>query len=222
MFRFRFKCITSRQHATRYSLNQFFKHRRFTQPPKAPPKTADKNKTLGIYLFAGIIGMVGVSYAFVPLYRLFCQVTGFGGTTQKGQKGKRHKIDTSREMTVTFLGQSSAQLPWTFAPLQKSLDVYPGEPVLALYRATNHSDEPLIGIAMYGVTPPQAGKYFEKIECFCFDEQRVGPHETVDMPVFFTLNPDLLKSKSMKDVYNISLNYTFFWHPTKIFIGMRS
>uniref|UniRef100_A0A6B2LIS7 Cytochrome c oxidase assembly protein CtaG n=1 Tax=Arcella intermedia TaxID=1963864 RepID=A0A6B2LIS7_9EUKA len=163
-----------------------------------------------LYLFASTIGMVGMSYAFVPLYRMFCQITGFGGTTQKIEKGTRYNVNTSKEITVNFSGQTASQLPWTFEPLQKSIDVYPGETVLAFYQATNNSDEPLIGIAMYGVYPPQAGKYFEKIECFCFDEQRIGPHETVDMPVLFTLNPDLLKSRSMKDVYNITLSYTFF------------
>jgi len=177
---------------------------------KREQKIKDKNKSFGLYLFAGIAGMVGLSYAFVPLYRMFCQVTGFGGTTQVSQSGKNHSINTSKEFTINFTGQSSAQLPWKFSPSHKSVDVYPGETVLAFYEATNTSDEPLIGIATYGVYPPQAGKYFEKIECFCFDEQRIGPKETVTMPVLFTLNPDILKSTPMQDVYDITLHYTFF------------
>jgi len=154
--------------------------------------------------------MVALSYASVPLYRLFCQVTGLGGTTQKADKGKRHKIDWSREVTVHFKAQTAGSLPWSFQPLQSTIDVHPGETALVFYRATNHSNEPLIGIATYMISPSAAGKYFTKIECFCFDEQRLGPGESLNMPVLFRIDADFGQNVLLKETHNLTLSYTFF------------
>eukprot|EP01127_Copromyxa_protea_P000632 TRINITY_DN10538_c0_g1_i1.p1 TRINITY_DN10538_c0_g1~~TRINITY_DN10538_c0_g1_i1.p1 ORF type:complete len:230 (-),score=44.39 TRINITY_DN10538_c0_g1_i1:34-723(-) len=180
------------------------------QQRQASSRAKKSNHNIALYGLAGTIAMIGLSYLAVPLYRIFCQTTGMGGTTHKADRTKKTEVDMSKELTVTFASQVSSDLPWEFEPVQDHVDLYPGETVLAFFRATNYSDEPIIGIATYGVTPPQAGIYFEKIECFCFDEQRVGARETVMMPVLFRLDPALMKARNMRDVWNITLSYTFF------------
>eukprot|EP01128_Nolandella_sp_AFSM9_P008591 TRINITY_DN5279_c0_g1_i1.p1 TRINITY_DN5279_c0_g1~~TRINITY_DN5279_c0_g1_i1.p1 ORF type:complete len:304 (+),score=76.55 TRINITY_DN5279_c0_g1_i1:142-1053(+) len=169
-----------------------------------------KNVNLLLYLIAVGLGMLALSYASVPLYRLFCQVTGLGGVTGVADNVKDRRVDRKKEFTVNFRSQSNTSLPWLFTPMQDSIDLYPGETGLAFFTATNVSDEPIIGVATYMVNPPVAGRYFEKIECFCFDEQRIGPGETVDMPVLFTINPDINQHESLRDVYDLTLSYTFF------------
>ena len=158
-----------------------------------------------------IMLMIGLSYASVPLYRIFCQVTGYGGTIQIDTLyAEVDNLNTSKEITVEFTSDVHSGLPWKFRPLQTEINVLPGEKALAFYEATNLSDKPIIGVATYNVTPMNAGSYFTKVQCFCFDEQLLRPHETVPMPVLFYVDPSLCEDASMSEVRKITLSYTFF------------
>lgn len=152
--------------------------------------------------------MVGAAYAAVPLYSLFCQVTGYGGTTQVaiGEAG----VILDREVTVRFDANTGRGLPWEFVPVQRSMTVRIGESALAYYRATNLSDRTLTGMATYNVAPFKVAPYFSKIECFCFTEQVLEPGESIDMPVLFFIDPLLDEERRMDDVTTLTLSYTFF------------
>ena len=152
-------------------------------------------------------GMLGMAYAAVPLYRLFCQVTGYGGTTQRVTKPADRVLD--RTVTIRFDANVNG-LPWTFAPVLPTMDVRIGESTLAFYRATNTSDRPVVGTAAFNVAPDIAGSFFNKLECFCFKEQRLDPGETVDMPVSFYVDPTLVDDKDARKVTQITLSYTFY------------
>lgn len=178
------------------------------------------NKSFALWMFAVALGTVGLSYASVPLYRVFCQVTGFGGTVRRaGADGEDDEFETDlsdveivegRPITVRFNGDVSARVPWRFTPSQPEVTILPGETALAFYVAENRSAAPITGIATYNVTPAKAGMYFNKVQCFCFDEQRLKPGEKLDMPVFFFLDPSLVEDEGMNDVKDITLSYTFF------------
>jgi len=155
-----------------------------------------------------VITMVGLSFAAVPIYRVFCQRTGFGGTTQVA-KGFAKEI-RNRDFTIRFNADVNQDLPWTFEPLQKEVHVKAGQTAFALYHVTNKSDQPLVGMATYNVTPDKAGGYFNKVECFCFLEQKLDPHQSVDMPLLFYIDPAVTDDPGMKDVSTITLSYTFF------------
>eukprot|EP01132_Coremiostelium_polycephalum_P002036 gene2036-2506_t len=173
----------------------------------------EKNKNVGMVVFAVIIAVLGLSYAAVPLYRVFCRVTGFGGTVREDEESQKKPRNLNRDVypiKVSFTASTMNKIPWTFKPTQDSIEVLPGEPVLAFYRATNNMDVPIIGVATYNITPQKAGTYFTKIQCFCFDEQRIKANETIDMPVLFVIEPELLDDKNMKGVTDITLSYTFF------------
>jgi len=152
--------------------------------------------------------MVGLSFAAVPLYRIFCQVTGFEGTTQRASAPPGPVA--SRVITVRFNADTDPALPWRFEPAQTALKVKVGEEATAFYRAKNLARESVVGQAVFNVTPLKAGLYFDKIQCFCFTEQRLSAGESVDMPVVFFVNPDLLKDRNMDDVDTITLSYTFY------------
>jgi cytochrome c oxidase assembly protein subunit 11 len=169
-------------------------------------------KSLGWILAVLVILMIGMSYAAVPAYRIFCQLTGFGGTTQVND-GIEENLDittNTRYITINFNADVSSSMPWKFHPMQKSMKVMVGESSLAFYEAENPTDDTIIGVSTYNVTPAQAGPYFNKIQCFCFEEQRLKPHESIDMPVFFFLDPDLLEDPKMDEIDSITLSYTFF------------
>jgi len=117
---------------------------------------------------------------------------------------------TVKPIVITFNSDVSRKMPWTFLPEQKEVKVIPGEPALAFYKAKNNSNEAMTGVATYNVTPQKAGAYFNKVQCFCFDEQKLGPGEEVDMPVFFFIDPEILEDPNMKGVDRITLSYTFF------------
>lgn len=158
---------------------------------------------------AGIsVLMLGAAYAAVPLYKLFCQVTGFGGTTQRAA----HAPDqpASQTIMVRFDANTSTKLKWSFHAVTEPLKVRIGEQNMATYRARNMADVPLTGMAVFNVTPPQAGAYFNKIECFCFTEQSLAPGESVDMPVAFFVDPDLLDDPDAASIREITLSYTFY------------
>lgn len=174
------------------------------------------------YALSIILGTVALSYGSVPLYKTICQQTGWGGQPIKSAAhtssdpdadiaSKLTPITSSRRLRITFAGSTSDILPWKFTPQQREVRVLPGETALAFYTATNQSkDEDIIGVATYSVTPAQVAPYFSKIQCFCFEEQRLNKGETVDMPVFFYIDPEFLRDPNMKGIDTITLNYTFF------------
>jgi len=165
-----------------------------------------------VLLLGGLVaGMTGLVAASVPLYRLFCQVTGYGGTTQRAAEASA--IVADRTMTVRFNADVNGGLPWSFQPAQREMRLAIGETGLAFYRARNLSDRAIAGTATFNVTPQKAGRYFSKIDCFCFTEQRLEPGATADMPVTFFVDPALLDDPNMADVRTITLSYTFFQSP---------
>ncbi|XP_024140849.1 cytochrome c oxidase assembly protein COX11, mitochondrial [Oryzias melastigma] len=173
----------------------------------------NRNKTVLTYIAAAGVGMIGLSYAAVPLYRLYCQATGLGGTAVAGHDADQvetMKPVRERVIKVTFNADTHASIQWNFRPQQTEIYVVPGETALAFYRAKNPTDKPIIGISTYNVVPFDAGQYFNKIQCFCFEEQRLNPHEEVDMPVFFYIDPEFDDDPRMARVDTITLSYTFF------------
>jgi cytochrome c oxidase assembly protein subunit 11 len=152
--------------------------------------------------------MLGAAYASVPLYTLFCQVTGYGGTTQRSEKPSSTVLD--RVITIRFDANVAPGLGWKFEPVERTLDVRIGENTLAFYRATNTSGRPVNGTATFNVTPEIAGIYFNKIACFCFQEQHLEPGQTIDMPVSFFVDPAILEDSVAARLPQITLSYTFY------------
>ena len=165
------------------------------------------NRRTLISLVMVTVGMGCLAFASVPLYRIFCQVTGFGGTTQRAVAAPG--LIAERVITVRF-DATVADVPWQFEPVQRGVDVRVGETALAAYRAHNRSARPVTGTATFNVTPPKAGQYFDKIQCFCFSEQTLNGGETVDMPVSFFIDPAIVDDPNLADVDTITLSYTFF------------
>ena len=155
----------------------------------------------------GICFMTGLAFASVPLYRLFCQATGLNGTTQRGlaAPGGVH-----RAIRIDFDANTSPRLPWRFTPERESETVDVGARDMAFFTATNRAAVPITGTATYNVTPYQAGKYFTKIQCFCFTQQTLKPGGTARMPVIFFVDPKILTDPDTKDVETITLSYTFY------------
>jgi cytochrome c oxidase assembly protein subunit 11 len=227
------------------------------QQQHAPERvsTSQKNMNTAWYALAVAIGALGASYAAVPLYKVFCQTTGFGGTTQRvltspndddegynstmevylqrlaaavlpaGTAARVHTwtdadaierlrnlkpLTNSDMITVRFDTTVTDIMPWSFVPVQLDVKVVPGETALSFFRVTNHSDKAITGVATYNVHPPKVGLYFQKIQCFCFEEQRLLPHETVDMPVFFFIDPEIADDPQVSYVRSVTLSYTFF------------
>ncbi|XP_004306674.1 PREDICTED: cytochrome c oxidase assembly protein COX11, mitochondrial-like [Fragaria vesca subsp. vesca] len=179
--------------------------------------TQEKSRKTLVYLTGLVFAMVAASYAAVPLYRRFCQATGYGGTIQRResveQKIARHAKDgtvTKREIVVQFNADVADGMQWKFTPTQREVRVKPGESALAFYTAENRSSTPIVGVSTYNVTPMKAAVYFNKIQCFCFEEQRLLPGEQIDMPVFFYIDPEFETDPRMDGINNIILSYTFF------------
>jgi cytochrome c oxidase assembly protein subunit 11 len=156
--------------------------------------------------------MVGLAYASVPLYRLFCQVTGYGGTTQQAKAAPAHTID--REVVVRLDG-NIAGLPWDFRPATPQVTVKLGETALVKFIAENTGKAPVVGTATFNVQPELAGVYFNKIECFCFVEQKLEPGERAELPVQFFVSPDMAEDRELAAVRTITLSYTFFPVPAE-------
>jgi cytochrome c oxidase assembly protein subunit 11 len=152
--------------------------------------------------------MGALSYAAVPLYRMFCQATGFGGTTQRAEKAPGEIFD--RKITIRFDANVTPGMDWVFAPEQQTVNVNVGESTLAFYKASNSADHAITGTASFNVSPDVAGRYFSKIECFCFKEQTLKAGETVDMPVSFFVDPSIMKDPDADAVREITLSYTFY------------
>lgn len=167
------------------------------------------NNSLAIILGAVIAGMLALSYASVPLYRLICQKTGFGGTPQKAILTS-DKIVQDHEITVQFVANVHRDLPWEFRPVQHEIKLKIGENGLAYYFARNKSAMPIIGMATYNVSPDKAGIYFNKVQCFCFEQQLLKPGQGMEMPVLFFVDPEFAKDPNTKDLKTITLSYTFF------------
>jgi cytochrome c oxidase assembly protein subunit 11 len=181
-----------------------------TQPGPTPnarqARNANRRLAVGLALFTA--AMVGLSFAAVPLYRIFCQVTGYGGTTQKADVPSARVLD--RKITVRFDASISSDLGWTFRPVQREVEIKIGENKLAFYEAFNTTDAPLTGTATFNVTPEIAGGYFNKIACFCFVEQTLQPGQRVDMPVSFFIDPAIMDDPDARRIEEIVLSYTFF------------
>ncbi|QUL39220.1 cytochrome c oxidase assembly protein [Erythrobacter sp. JK5] len=173
---------------------------------------SEKNVRVGILAFIGALAMLGLGYAAVPLYEMFCRVTGFGGTTQVASEADaaRAAMAASGEtMSIRFDASTAYDMPWTFHPAQSTDTVQIGQRDIATYVARNNSDQPITGTATFNVEPSQAGKYFNKIQCFCFTEQTLQPGQEVNMPVLYYVDPAILDDEFMKDVEQITLSYTF-------------
>ena len=170
--------------------------------------STDKNTRVALGVTAVVVGMVGLSFAAVPLYRAFCQVTGWGGTTQVAEEQADRVLE--RQVTVRFDASRAKGMPWAFKPAQVSQTLHIGETGLAYYEATNLSDEPVIGSATFNVQPAKAGQFFMKVDCFCFEEQLLQPGETMLMPVTYYIDPDLADEPRLDDVREITLSYTFY------------
>jgi len=158
---------------------------------------------VGLVLF-----MIGLAFASVPLYRIFCQKTGYGGTTQVATSLPSRVLD--RQITIRFTSHTDPKLPWSFVPLQKEIKLNVGEQAFAIYHVRNNSDKSITGMATYNVTPDKAGPYFQKIECFCFIEQTLKAHQSLDMPLLFFVDPSIDDDPNLKDIETITLSYTFF------------
>lgn len=159
-----------------------------------------------VHTSAVVLFMGGMAWAAVPLYDLFCRVTGFGGTTQVGTGSDRVLDQTVR---IRFDASRARDFPWEFRPVERTMEIRLGETGLAFYEAYNPTDEPVAGTASYNVSPYDAGLYFTKIDCFCFEYQVLMPGERVKMPVTFYVDPDILDDREAYDTHTITLSYTF-------------
>ncbi|QPG76963.1 Cytochrome c oxidase assembly protein cox11, mitochondrial [Brettanomyces nanus] len=157
---------------------------------------------------------LALSFASVPIYRAICKRTGWGGTPitdkTKFTSDKMVPVDTDKRIRVQFTAETSSMLPWKFIPQQREVYVIPGETALAFYKAKNRSNKDITGMATYSVTPDNVAPYFNKIQCFCFEEQRLNAGEEVDMPLFFFIDPEFATDPSMRNIDDIVLHYTFF------------
>jgi cytochrome c oxidase assembly protein subunit 11 len=169
-------------------------------------------KTTLFYAAGGGMLVVGFSYAAVPLYSMFCQAYSYGGTTATHASKDIEQMSRieDRVLKIKFNADIGASMRWNFKPQQYEIRVVPGETALAFYTARNPTDQPVIGISTYNVVPFEAGQYFNKIQCFCFEEQILNPHEEVDMPVFFYIDPEIVDDPKMENIDEITLSYTFF------------
>jgi cytochrome c oxidase assembly protein subunit 11 len=173
----------------------------------------DRQTTI-YYSLSMMMIFLALSYASVPIYRAICQRTGWGGTPitdkTKFTRDKLTPVATERRLRVSFTAETSGALPWKFVPQQREVWVVPGETALAFYKAKNTGDRDITGMATYSVTPDHVAPYFSKIQCFCFEEQRLAKGEEVDMPLFFFIDPEFSRDPAMRNIEDVVLHYTFF------------
>lgn len=167
-----------------------------------------KNARMGLMVLGVVLGMAGLAYASVPLYNLFCRVTGYGGTTQVSEALPDHILN--RTVIVKFNTDTAPNMLWDFKPEQREITVKLGQKGLASFYAHNRTSSPSTGTALYNVTPLKVGKYFHKIQCFCFGEQTLEPGQSVSMPVLFYVDPAMNEDRNLDDVEVITLSYSFF------------
>lgn len=169
-----------------------------------------RNRKTALIAAACAAAMLGLGFASAPLYRWFCQVTGFGGTTQRIDEAQAATIKTAgKSISVRFDANVEAGMPWKFKPSQVTQELQIGARKMAFYRAENLSNRPVTGVASFNVEPAQAGIYFSKIQCFCFEQQTLQPGQAVDMPVIYFVDPKILENPETKDIEQITLSYTF-------------
>ena len=168
---------------------------------------AQRNTRTALTMALVVAAMVGLAFASVPLYRAFCSLTGFGGTPLRAERAPGA---VAGQIGVRFDANVHPGLPWRFEPEQRTVRIAPGEQTKIFYRAQNLTARPITGQAAFNVTPDQAGKYFNKIQCFCFTEQTLKAGQSVDMPVVFFVDPKIRKDEDTKDIDEITLSYTFY------------
>ncbi len=168
----------------------------------------DKKAKFGIAAAVVPVLMLGAAYGSVPLYQLFCQVTGYGGTTQTATEAASAVLD--RKIRIRFDANLSPDVPWSFTPEQPVVELGLGENGLAFYKVKNNSDRAVTAVATYNVTPYKVGPYFQKLECFCFQDRTLQPGEEMELPVIFYVDPALATDKNVQEVTEVTLSYTFF------------
>ncbi|MBY5348581.1 cytochrome c oxidase assembly protein [Rhizobium leguminosarum] len=173
-----------------------------------PKKHVRNNGAVVMMCLSFVFGMGAMSYAAVPLYRIFCQVTGYNGTTQRVDQVSSVVLD--RTMRVTFDANVAPGLQWEFKPVQREVNPKIGETIQVNFTAENRSNETQRGQAVFNVTPGEAGVYFNKVQCFCFTETDLKPGEKLDMPVVFYIDPEIVKAVESKDIHTVTLSYTFY------------
>ena len=161
-----------------------------------------------IPIIGTVLGMTAMAWAAVPLYDWFCRVTGYGGTTQEAATASTTVLDQT--VTVRFDASTAKDMAWDFQPVVNTMEIRIGETGLAFYEATNPTTRPITGTASFNVTPLSVGAYFAKIDCFCFQEQTLQPGETVQMPVTFYVDPEIVEDFQTEGVHTITLSYTFY------------
>ena len=179
-----------------------------TKPEHEKGKQQRRHGIVALSLSALVAAMPGLSFAAVPLYRLFCQATGYGGVPQRADRAPDEILD--RTIRIRFDANVDHSLPWTFVPDQGVIDVKIGETALAFFKATNNSAVPVTGRAIFNVAPELAGRYFTKIECFCFKQQTLAAHASAEMPVTFFVDPKIVDDDDTKNISEITLSYTFY------------
>jgi cytochrome c oxidase assembly protein subunit 11 len=175
---------------------------------------ARRNRKVGLIALAGAAAMLGLGFASVPLYRIFCQVTGYGGTTQRVSEAEAAAVKAAGgTVTVRFDANIARGLPWQFRPETGKQDAVLGQRKMAVFLAKNTSDRPITGTAIFNVSPEQAGQYFNKIQCFCFNEQTLQPGQEVRMPVIYYVDPKIHEDPDARGIAEITLSYTFMEIP---------
>jgi len=177
-------------------------------PPNSRPDPARRNRRAAIAVAATSVAMVGAAYAAVPLYAAFCKATGYGGTTQVA--GATSAARGARALSVSFDANVAPGLEWTFEPETATVTLRTGATATVYFRVHNRSPRETAAVAVYNVAPEVSGAWFDKVSCFCFSEQRLGPNETAELPVVFFLDPRLERDRTMDDVSAITLSYTLF------------
>ncbi len=175
---------------------------------QSTPRKPRNNGAVVFMCLAFVFGMGAASYAAVPLYRMFCQLTGYNGTTQRVEQASSVILD--RKMRVTFDANVAPGLEWEFKPVEREVNPRIGETIQVNFTAVNKSDKPSRGQAVFNVTPGEAGVYFNKVQCFCFNETELQPGEKLEMPVVFYIDADIVKAVESKDIHTVTLSYTFY------------
>jgi cytochrome c oxidase assembly protein subunit 11 len=176
---------------------------------KTPEQKKDRaNGVIVASCLAFVAGMTGMAYAAVPLYDMFCRVTGYNGTTKRVEQASDVILD--RKIKVTFDANTASDLPWDFKPVQREIELKIGETVQIEFEATNMAKKATTGQAVFNVTPMSAGAYFNKVECFCFTETTLQPGEDMKMPVVFFVDPEIVKAVETKGINTLTLSYTFY------------
>ena len=171
----------------------------------------EKNRKIALIATLAPLAMFAMAFAGVPLYKMFCEKTGYGGKTTIAKNAAENVLD--RQIKISFDANVMPNVPWTFTPSQHNISLRIGENALAFYKVTNNSEHPITAIADYNVTPHKAAVYFSKLECFCFKKQTIGAGETVELPVIFYVDPRLASDANTKEINEITLSYTFFEVP---------